>query len=144
MQIREIMTTNPEMISFDASLMDAAERMKDLDVGVMPVERDNSVVGILTDRDIVVRGLAENKDPSKTRVSDIMSTDVITCPADSPVEEAVQTMEKSKVRRLIVTDASGRLAGIVSLGDIATKSQAKEKMGGEALSKVSQPSHPIH
>jgi CBS domain-containing protein len=118
--------------------------MKDLNVGMMPVEKDRSVVGILTDRDIVVRGIAENKDPSETRVKDIMSTDVVTCPADSSVEDAVHAMEQHKVRRFVITDRSGRPAGIVSLGDIATKAHSKIEIGGEALSKVSQPSHPSH
>jgi CBS domain-containing protein len=144
MQIQEIMTPNPEMLPVDASLMDAAEKMKSLNVGMMPVEQDHLVVGILTDRDIVVRGIAENKDPSETRVSDIMSTDVVTCQWDSSVEDAVKTMEDYKVRRLIITDQSGKPAGIVSLGDIATKAHRKVEMGGEALSKVSRPSHPSH
>lgn len=144
MQIQEIMTPNPEMISVDASLMDAAEKMKDLDVGMIPVAQEGSVVGILTDRDIVVRGIAENKDPSETKVKDIMSTDVVTCPVDSSVEDAVNAMEQNKVRRLIITERSGKPAGIVSLGDIATKAHQKVEMGGEALSKVSQPSHPSH
>jgi CBS domain-containing protein len=144
MQIQEIMTPNPEMLSVDASLMDAAEKMKDLNVGMMPVEKGSSVVGILTDRDIVVRGIAENRNPDQTKVSDIMSTDVVTCPADSSVEDAVQAMEQHKVRRLVITDRSGKPSGVVSLGDIATKAHRKVETGGEALSRVSQPGHPSH
>jgi CBS domain-containing protein len=144
MQIQEIMTLNPKMLPADASILAAAEKMKDLNVGALPVEQDESVVGIITDRDIVVRGIAEDRDPEETSVRDIMSTDVVTCPADASVEDAVQAMEQYKVRRLVVTDRSGRPAGIVSLGDIATKAHRKVEMGGEALSRVSQPSQPSH
>jgi CBS domain-containing protein len=143
-KINEIMTPNPEVLPQDATLSDAAERMKDLNVGMLPVVRDRSVVGIITDRDIVVRGIAENYGPLETRVSDIMSTDVVTCPMDSSIEDAVLAMEEHKVRRLVITDRSGKPEGIVSLGDIATKAHQKVEMGGEALFRVSQPSHPAH
>ena len=141
MQVKEIMTKNPEMVSIDTSLMDAAKKMKDLDVGVMPVSRENSVVGVVTDRDIVVRGIAEQRDPSMTVVRDVMSSHVLTCPENTDIRDAAQTMKKNKVRRLVITDTSGKPVGIISLGDIATKSSAKKEMSGEVLEKVSEPSH---
>ncbi len=141
MQVKEIMTKNPEMVSIDTSLMDAAKKMKDLDVGVMPVSRENSVVGVVTDRDIVVRGIAEQRDPSMTAVRDVMSSHVLTCPENTDIRDAAQTMKKNKVRRLVITDTSGKPVGIISLGDIATKSSAKKEMSGEVLEKVSEPSH---
>lgn len=144
MQLREIMTPNPEMIPIEASLMDAAMKMKDLDVGIMPVSRQNSVVGVVTDRDIVLRGVAEKRDPSQTKVRDIMSSDVLTCPENTDLEDAAKRMEEKKVRRLIVTDPSGKAVGIVSLGDIATKSGKEAEMGGEVLTRVSEPSRPVH
>jgi CBS domain-containing protein len=138
------MTPNPEMIPIEASLMDAAMKMKDLDVGIMPVSRQNSVVGVVTDRDIVLRGVAEKRDPSQTKVRDIMSSDVLTCPENTDLEDAAKRMEEKKVRRLIVTDPSGKAVGIVSLGDIATKSGKEAEMGGEVLTRVSEPSRPVH
>lgn len=142
MQIKEIMTPNPEMLPMNASLMDAASRMKHLNVGLMPVEEGHSVVGVVTDRDIVLRGVAEKRDPVKTRVKDIMSRDVLSCPDNADVRDAIRSMEEKKVRRLIVTDTSGRPVGIVSLGDIATKSPKSIEMGGEVLERVSRPSEP--
>lgn len=142
MQVKEIMTPNPEMIPMDATLMDAALKMKDLDVGVIPVRQDNSLVGLVTDRDIVIRAIAEKRDPVKTEVKDIMSRKILTCPESTDVQDAVHTMETNKVRRLIITDTSGNPVGIVSLGDIAVKSAGEKGLAGEALSKVSQPSHP--
>jgi CBS domain-containing protein len=146
MQIREIMTPNPEMIPMDALLIDAAMKMKDLDVGIMPVARENSVVGVVTDRDIVLRAVAEKRDPSRTKVKDIMSEEVLTCPENTELDDAAKRMEEKKVRRLIVTDPSGKAVGIVSLGDIATKSgkERKVEMGGEVLTRVSEPSRSSH
>ncbi|MFY9396825.1 MAG: CBS domain-containing protein [Desulfomonilia bacterium] len=146
MRIREIMTPNPEVLPMDASLMDAALKMRDLDVGAMPVTSGGSVVGIVTDRDIVLRGMAQRRDPAGTRVKDIMSRDVLTCPEDTSLEDAARIMEEKKVRRVLVTDSSGRTVGILSLGDIATKGVREQKigLGGEILSRVSQPSRPLH
>lgn len=144
MQVKEIMTKNPEMLSMDTSLMDAAKKMKDLNVGVMPVSREDSVVGVVTDRDIVVRGIAERRDPSKTAVRDIMSSDVFTCTENTDIQEAAQAMKKNKVRRLVITDTAGKPVGIVSLGDIATKFSEKKEMSGDVLGKISEPSRPSH
>ena len=146
MRIREIMTPNPEVLPMDASLMDAALKMRDLDVGAMPVTSGGIVVGIVTDRDIVLRGMAQRRDPAGTRVKDIMSRDVLTCPEDTSLEDAARIMEEKKVRRVLVTDSSGRTVGILSLGDIATKGVREQKigLGGEILSRVSQPSRPLH
>jgi CBS domain-containing protein len=146
MQIKEIMTPNPEVLPADASLMDAALKMKELDVGILPVASGESVVGIVTDRDIVLRGVAQRRDPAGTRVRDIMTGDVLTCPEDTSLEDAARTMEEKKVRRVLVTDSSGRTVGILSLGDIATKGGREREigLGGEILSRVSHPSRPLH
>jgi CBS domain-containing protein len=141
MQIKEIMTRNPEKIPVIESVMDAAEKMKELNVGVIPIFKSDKIVGVVTDRDIVVRAVAENKDLADTPVMDIMSRDVISCPEDTDIRDAAQVMEKNKVRRLIVTDSSDNPVGIVSLGDIATKAHMAN-LGSEVLEKVSQPSRP--
>lgn len=141
MQIKEIMTKNPEKIPVIESVYDAAEKMKELNVGVIPIFKSDKVVGIVTDRDIVLRAVAEDKDPKDTPVMDIMSRDVVSCPEDTDIKDAAQMMEMKKVRRLIVTDSSGKSIGIVSLGDIATKAHMAN-LGSEVLEKVSQPSRP--
>ncbi len=141
MQIKEIMTKNPEEIPVIESVMDAAEKMKQFNVGVMPIFKNDMVVGIVTDRDIVVRAIAEGRNPKDTPVMDIMSRNVITCPENTDVKDAAKVMEEHRVRRLIVTDPSGKAVGIVSLGDIATKAQMRD-IGSEILEKVSEPSRP--
>jgi predicted transcriptional regulator len=142
MLVKEVMTPKPEIISVNASLREAAKKMKALDVGFLPVEeQDHSITGIVTDRDIALRGVAEKKDPSKTRVKDIMSHNVVTCPENADIQDAVQAMEKNKVRRLIITDSSGKPAGIISIGDIATHA---EKISGEIFRSLSEHSHPTH
>lgn len=144
MLIKEIMTPNFETIPVDASLSEAAKKMKALDIGVIPVEeQDHSIAGVITDRDIVVRGIAGKKDPNKTKVKEVMSRDLITCPENADVQQAVHTMEEKRVRRLLITDKSGRPAGIISIGDIATHSDSLE-LGGEVLKMVSEHGHPVH
>jgi CBS domain-containing protein len=134
------MTPNPEGISSDGTLQEAAHYMKDMDVGILPVIEGDSLVGVVTDRDIVVRALAEDRDPAKTRVEEIMSREALTCEEDTDLEEAVRAMEDHQVRRLLVTDSEGKCVGIVSLGDIATKSDTPLK--AEAIAAVSEPSMP--
>ncbi len=141
MLLKDIMTKNPEEVPVIESVMDAAEKMKELNVGAIPVFKNDKVVGIVTDRDIAIRAVAEGKDPKDTPVMDIMSTNVVSCPENADIQEAAQIMEKNKVRRLIVTDQSGKAVGIVSLGDIATKARLKD-IGFEVLEKVSEPGRP--
>jgi CBS domain-containing protein len=140
MEIREIMTPHPEGISSDGTIRDASHHMRDLNVGILPVIEGDSLIGVLTDRDIVVRVIAENRDPAQTRVEEIMSREVFTCAEDTDLEEAVQIMEDNQVRRLLVTDSKGRCVGIVSLGDIAMTSDTELK--AEVIAAVSEPSRP--
>lgn len=140
MKVQEIMTPNPEGISSNGTLREAAHYMKDMNVGILPVVEGDSLVGVITDRDIVVRALAEDRDPANMRVEEIMSREAFTCRADADLEEAVRIMENGHVRRLLVTDGQGRCVGVVSLGDIATKSDTPLK--AEAIAAVSEPSAP--
>jgi CBS domain-containing protein len=141
MKIGEIMTSHFEMIDSTSSLMDAAREMKSLDVGVLPVKEGTRLIGILTDRDIVIRALAQGRDPQSTQVKDIMSSDVIYCFEDDSVEDAVRLMEDNQIRRLVVCDHDRTPVGIVSLGDLAVKS-GREELSGEALERISEPAAP--
>jgi CBS domain-containing protein len=116
--IREVMTGDPHCVSPDATLQDAAREMKTDDIGAVLVEDNGSVAGILTDRDIVVRAIAEGRDPSSTKVGDIASRDVTTLTPDSSVEDAIKIVREQHVRRIPVVQ-DGRPAGIVSIGDLA-------------------------
>jgi len=116
--IREVMTADPRTVRSDATLQDAAREMKSGDIGAVLVEDGGSVAGILTDRDIVVNAVAEGRDPSSTKVSDVATRDVKSLTPDSSVEDAIRIVREQNVRRIPVLQ-DGRPAGIVSIGDLA-------------------------
>ena len=116
--IREVMTKDPVTIAADSSVVDAARCMRDSDIGdVIIVERDR-VAGILTDRDIVVRLVAEGRDPASTNASEAASMDVATVAPDDGIDQAIQLMRERNIRRLPVVE-NGRAVGVVTLGDLA-------------------------
>jgi CBS domain-containing protein len=102
MRIAEVMTTDVEVIDSNAPLTEAAAKMKTLDVGLLPICDGDKLKGTLTDRDITVRGIAEGFDPSDTKVSDIMSTDIAYCFEDEEIDKALSVMEVRQIRRLPV------------------------------------------
>jgi CBS domain-containing protein len=116
--IREVMTADPHTVRADATLEDAAREMKEDDIGAVLVEDNGSVAGILTDRDIVVRAIAEGRDPSSTKVADVATRDVKSLSPDSSVEDAIRIVREQNVRRIPVVQ-DGRPAGIVTIGDLA-------------------------
>ncbi len=138
MKVSEIMTSSFEMIDSTRSLTDAAREMKSLNVGVLPVKEGTRLIGIVTDRDIVIRALAEGRDPGSTQVKDIISSEVVYCFEDDSVEDAARLMEEHQIRRLIVCDHDRTPVGIVSLGDLAVKT-GREELYGEALERISEP-----
>jgi len=141
MQVGEVMTRHVEVIDSNAPLREAASKMKTLDVGLIPVCDGEKLRGMLTDRDITVRGVAEGYDPSKTKVADIMSTDLAYCYEDDEIDAALNLMEKRQIRRLPVISRQKQLVGIVSLGDLAVHTGQKARVG-ETLEEVSQPASP--
>jgi CBS domain-containing protein len=138
MKLNEIMTKLVETVAPDTPIQEAANRMRSLDVGVLPVFKGDRLVGMLTDRDLTVRAIAEGKDPKTTAVQEAMTADVAYCFEDQDVEEAGRIMKENQIRRLPVLNRDKLLVGIVSLGDLATR--ADEKRAGETLEKVSEPS----
>jgi CBS domain-containing protein len=140
MQVKDVMTADAECISPDETLHYAAERMKALDVGVLPVCENDRLVGMVTDRDITIRSTAEQRDPRDTSVRNAMTPNVHYCFQDDDVTEAARMMEEHQIRRLVVLNHDKRLVGIVSLGDLAVKTH-DEAMCGEALRCVSEPAH---
>jgi CBS domain-containing protein len=139
MRLSSIMTGSIETIPPGASLAEAAKKMASQDIGSLPVcaAGRRKVVGIITDRDITVRAVARGLDPNQTKVQDVMTKDVLACPADSDIEAACELMERRQVRRLLVTGDDDTPVGIVSLGDIALC--LREHQSGEVLKKVSEP-----
>jgi len=142
MQVKDIMTANVECVRPGDSLQDAARKMRDLDVGPLPVcGDDDRLAGMITDRDITIRAVAEGRDPKTTPVREAMTEDLVFCFEEQDVEEAARTMQERQVRRLVVLNGQKRLVGIVSLGDLATGSGDEEK-SGRVLSDISEPATP--
>jgi CBS domain-containing protein len=136
MQVREVMTRDVEVVRPDIPIREAAERMRSLDVGLIPVCDGERLVGMLTDRDITVRAVAAGKDPNGTSVREVMTADAICIPEDQEVDEAASLMEEGQIRRLPVLNADKRLVGIISLGDIAVGTRDRARVG-RALEEVS-------
>jgi len=135
------MTQGVECIGPDATLQEAAAKMKSLDVGPLPVCDNDRLVGMVTDRDITVRATAEGDAPTDVRVRDVMTPEVIYCFEDELVEDAARLMAAKQVRRLVVLNRDKRMVGIVSLGDLAVKT-GDEQLAGNALEGISEPNQP--
>lgn len=134
MQVADVMTANPQSASSQDSLKDVAERMNAGNFGSMPVLENDAVVGVVTDRDIAVRGVARGLTPDQP-VSQVMSPDAICVASDCSVADAAKLMQERQVRRLYVTGENG-LAGVVSLGDVAL--QSSEDLSGQTLEQISK------
>jgi CBS domain-containing protein len=142
MQVNEVMTHGVECVRPEDSVAAAAQKMKDLDVGALPVCGDNDrLAGMITDRDITVRATAGCCDPGGTFVRDVMTPNVIYCFEDQDVTEAARLMKENQVRRLVVLNRDKRLVGIVSLGDLAVDT-GDEELAGATVSAVSEPAEP--
>ena len=134
MNVSEVMSPNVEWIKPDMKLSDAAVRMRDLDVGMLPIGDGERLVGVITDRDIVVRSVAESRSASETPVSDAMSDKVLYLYEDQDVNEAAKSMADNAVRRMPVVDRDKNLKGVVSLGDLAKK--GSETIAGDTLQRI--------
>ena len=115
--------------------------MQQLDVGMLPIRDGDRLVGMLTDRDITLRATAEGRDPTKTRVREVMTPEVVYCFEDQDVSEAAKLMQEKQIRRLPILNREKRLVGIVSLGDLAVHS-AEEKAVSKTIKEVSAPAEP--
>lgn len=141
MKLRDVMTKRVEVVAPDASLHEAARKMKDLDVGPLPVCDGDRLVGMITDRDLTVRATAEGLDPDEATVRDVMTAEVLYCYEDQDVRDAAQTMQEQQIRRLLVLSREKRLVGIVSIGDLAVDF-GDEELVGETLEEISKPAQP--
>jgi len=127
--VSDVMTPNPASVSEKDSIKRVAEIMKREDAGVVPVVDGRKVIGMITDRDIVVRLIAEGKDPSSAKVNEAMSKQVRTVKEETPINEVLQLMSREQIRRVPVTNNNNELVGIVSIGDIASDSKETVKVG---------------
>ncbi|OLD92097.1 MAG: inosine-5-monophosphate dehydrogenase [Alphaproteobacteria bacterium 13_1_20CM_4_65_11] len=135
MKIRDVMTRTAQLTSPDDTLRHAAQMMKECDCGVLPVADGDRLVGMITDRDIAVRGIADGKGPD-TKVRDVMTDEVMYCFDDDGIQQVCQNMAEIQVRRLPVVSRDKRLVGIVSLSDLAKK----EANAAKALRGIARPS----
>jgi CBS domain-containing protein len=136
MRVAEIMTRDVRVARPDQSIQEAARMMADVDAGIMPVGEGDRLVGMITDRDIAVRAVAEGKGP-QTQVREVMSPEVKYCFEDEDTDAVARNMAEIQVRRLPVVNRDKRLVGIISLGDLAVTEGAHP--AGEAVSGISQP-----
>ncbi len=143
--IGAIMTRDVSCCPPDATLQQVAKLMADRNVGTVPIAEGDRLVGLVTDRDLAVRAIAAGADPRTERIAPYVTKSVTTVRPDTPIDQAVRLMEEHQIRRLPVVEG-GRLVGIVSLGDLATKATRptgqREQMAGEALEEISKPSRP--
>lgn len=139
-RIAEVMTRGVRTMTPNESVIQAAQAMEELDVGAIPVCDGTRLVGMVTDRDLVVRGIAQARVPQATPLHEVMSHDVCSCYEDEPVEAVVERMREEQIRRVPVLDRDERVVGIVSLGDIAVKES--DVVAGRALEEISEPARP--
>jgi CBS domain-containing protein len=142
MLVKEVMTSDVECASPDTTLQEAARRMKELDVGPLPIcGDDDRLAGMITDRDITIRAVAAGLDPTRAKVRDIMTPNIIYCYEDQDVSDAAHMMEQNQIRRLVVLNHDKRLVGILSLGDLAVDT-GDERLAGHTLEAISEPAVP--
>jgi CBS domain-containing protein len=135
-QIKDLMTTNPVTCEASTSVVDAAKTMARKDVGPLPVVEGGRIVGLVTDRDLVIRVLAEGRDPQRTTIGEIASTDLVTITPDTSLEEALKLLAKKQVRRLPVVEGD-RVVGIIAQADVAR--HADEVRTGQVVEEISRP-----
>ncbi len=133
--IRDVMTANPTSCEPSTTIVEAAKVMAQEDVGPVPIVEGGRVVGLVTDRDLVVRVLAEGRDPNSTTIGEIASADLVTVEPDNDLDEALKLMSQNQVRRLPVVEG-GQLVGIVAQADVARA--ADEEKTGEVVQDISQ------
>jgi CBS domain-containing protein len=135
MLVHELMTPWVLTVPPDTTIQEAARKMRTHRIGMLPVSDNRVIVGVVTDRDIVVRAVAEAKHAKLTSVQEVMSPIVVTCLVDNDLEDACALMEANHIRRILVRNHEGRLAGVLSVEDIASRAH-KERLTGQTLRGV--------
>jgi len=137
MLIRDVMTEQVMTVKPDTSIFDVARLMRDEDIGAVPVEENDRLIGIVTDRDLVVRALADSHFKFGIRARAVMSERMLYCFADQKVDDVLDNMGEMQVRRMLVVDRDKRLVGVVSIGDLAGKAPLSK--AGDSLNRISWP-----
>jgi CBS domain-containing protein len=134
--VRDAMTENPRTLTPDSTIVEAARAMRDEDAGIMPVVDNDRLAGVITDRDIAVRVVAEGRDPEQVKVTEAASRDLVTLDPQQDLDEALRLMARHQVRRLPVVEEDGRLVGVVAQADVAK--EADETRTGEVVEQISR------
>ncbi len=134
MKINDIMTPGVDLVLTDTTLVEIAQKMRSDDVGAIPVGENDRLVGMVTDRDIVIRAVADQRDPASVTARDVMTGDMIWCYDDADVDEAAGAMRRNGVRRIPVVNHDKRLVGMISIGDIT---RASTELAGDTLRELS-------
>ena len=137
MKLREIMSDNVEVIHPDDTLQTAAEKMRDRDIGFLPVCDGERLIGVLTDRDLITRALADGLESNAMLGRDLVTSPAIYCFDDQGVDEAAKLMHDNQIRRLVVLSRDKQMVGVLSLGDLAMTTD--DKLSGDVLQSVSEP-----
>ena len=135
-KVHEVMTDRPRVVTPETTVSEAAQLMKNDDIGSLPILDGEQLAGMVTDRDIVIRAVADGKDPRGMPVREVASRELVTVNADEELSSALQLMASQQVRRLPVVDDDGRLVGILAQADVAV--EAKEKDVGEMVEEISK------
>jgi CBS domain-containing protein len=137
MTIHDIMTDKVETADPSLPISKAAEKMRDLDIGFLPICENDKLIGTVTDRDIAIKSVAQGRDPRLAPVSEIMRPEVFFCYEDEDVHDVARSMQEKEVRRMVILTRDKRLAGVVSLGDIA-KMFIEKELAGETLGQIAE------
>jgi len=137
MKVREIMKQNVECIEPTTPIAKAAEKMRELNIGFLPICENDRLIGTVTDRDITIRSVAQGRDPRLAPIREVMSLSVFYCFDDEDIEDVGKHMQETEVRRMLILNREKRLVGVISLGDIA-RTAGEMELAGETLQKISE------
>ena len=137
MKVQQIMSQNVQCIEPTTPISKDAEKMRELDIGFLAICDNDQLVGTVTDRDITIRSVAQGRDPRLAPIEEIMTPSVFYCYEDDDVEHVAKHMQEKEVRRMLILTRQKRLAGVVSIGDIA-KAAGEEKLAGETLGEIAE------
>ena len=140
--VSQVMTRSVRTLTPSDTVVQAAQAMAELNVGVIPICNGDKLLGVVTDRDIVIRGVARERDGTSTRLSEVMSAEVRCASEGQDIDAVLKTMADAQIRRMPVVDANQRLVGIVSIGDIAAKDRNNDADVAESLGDISSPAAP--
>ncbi|AGK56338.1 hypothetical protein HYPDE_23258 [Hyphomicrobium denitrificans 1NES1] len=135
MKVKDAMHKGAKWVGPETPISQVAKMMKDLDIGALPVGKDDRLIGMVTDRDITCRGFTDSADPSKLTAEKVMTKGIVYCTADEDIEDAIRLMEAKKIRRLPVIDDKKRMVGMLSLGDVSYA--VARNLSGEVITAVS-------